>query len=232
VNHTKERNIVYVCGLGDITNNNNPTQWDIANKSYRMLDNVVPYALVTGNHDTGNVADTRNTTNFNKYFPMAQYMSWPTFGGVYETNQLENSYHIFTAGGCKWLIIALEFAPRDDVLRWANRVVEAHPDCMTLVVTHAYLTTAGARIVGVPYGVNNDPAGASDGVEIWNNFLKRHRNIFNLYCGHMHSSSMLVSNGENGNTVYQMLSDYQSYANGGSGYLRILDRKDLFSVLR
>ena len=67
----------------------------------------------------------------NDYFNITQYEAWPTLGEVFESGKIENSYHLFTADGLDWMIVSLEFAPRDAVLVWANQVVSQHSgyDC-------------------------------------------------------------------------------------------------------
>ena len=39
----------------------------------------------------------------------------------------------------KFLIIALEYHPRDEVLAWANKIVAEHPEHRVIALTHAYL---------------------------------------------------------------------------------------------
>lgn len=77
-------NIEYVLHLGDIVNV--PTalnQWTNAKAAISLLDGQIPHALATGNHDhgTSSVASDR-TTVLNNYFPVSNYLSWPTFGGT------------------------------------------------------------------------------------------------------------------------------------------------------
>lgn len=49
--HKEKYNIVYVLQLGDLTNFNNEKEWDRASRGMAVLDGVVPYAIVPGNHD-------------------------------------------------------------------------------------------------------------------------------------------------------------------------------------
>ena len=114
-------NIKYVLTLGDLTNNNTTNQWANVKAALSMLDGVVPYVLVNGNHDYGANGGTADRTTFlNDYFPVTNFTSWPTFGGVMEPNRMDNTYHLFSAGGADWLILACEFGPRDSVVTWAN----------------------------------------------------------------------------------------------------------------
>jgi hypothetical protein len=51
-------------------------------------------------------------------------------------------------GGTQFLIIALEFKPRGETLRWAGQVIEANPDRRCMILTHAYLNSDGTRAMG------------------------------------------------------------------------------------
>ena len=233
-------NIVFVLHEGDITENNNDTEWARTDTSMSILDGVVPYALATGSHDMGAEgppdADSRDTTLFNTYFPVSRYQGLPTFGGVYKAGKLDNSYHFFSAGGVDWLVLALEFGPRDPVLDWANQVVSNYPDRKTILVTHTYLysdnTLHGSGIEGGQvwwnphnYGIKNEPGGVNDGVEMWDKLVRLHSNIVMVLNGHVlnDGTGQLVSIGDGGNNVYQMLANYQTLSNGGNGYLRLLE---------
>ena len=62
-----------------------------------MLNGVVPYALVNGNHDYGaNGGTADRTTYLDTYFPLSTFASWPTFGGTMVPTRLDNSYHLFS----------------------------------------------------------------------------------------------------------------------------------------
>ena len=51
-NHTKSDNIKFVLHMGDIVKDDyEPHQWENANQAMSILDDVVPYAMVVGNHD-------------------------------------------------------------------------------------------------------------------------------------------------------------------------------------
>jgi hypothetical protein len=59
---------------------------------------------------------------------------------------------------------------------------------------------------------------------MWEKFVRRHDNIFMMVSGHVKGdgAGRLISRGDAGNPVYQMLSNYQMLENGGNGWLRIL----------
>ena len=167
---------------------------------------------------------------------MSRYQALPTFGGVFEPGKLDNSFHLFNAGGTDWLVLALEFTPRHQVLLWANQVVAAHPDRMVIVLTHTYLHCDNTLHGSDPnhggtseeYGIANDPEGANDGVEMWDKLVRRHRNISFVFNGHVRcgpdeGTGRLVSIGDKGNLVYQVVANYQGLGNGGDGFLRLME---------
>ncbi len=237
VNNKDNLRIAFVLHEGDITNTNAVAQWNNANTSLSFLDGEIPYVLVPGNHDmgTGGTADTRDLTLFHQYFPVSRYDTLPHFGGIFETDHLENSYHYFTTGGIDWLVIALEFGPRKKVLDWANQLVADHPHRRVIVLTHNYLYTDDTLVgpgdtwnphdYGLCSSVSDPNEVCNDGEEMWTNFVKLHENISFVFCGHIlnDGTGKLVSTGDNGNQVYQMLANYQTTdPNGGNGFLRIV----------
>ena len=230
-------NISYVIHLGDVTQDNNNKQWRIARKAFAHLDGQVPYAIVPGNHDVGPKGRFKSrSSRMSRHFPVADFSRWKTFGGAYdkEPAKADNTYHLFTAGGRQWLVLALEVCPRDDVVRWANEVLAKHPRRWAIVVTHAYLDSRARR-----YGSNRPPAqrgmsqrnkkfpgGYHDGEALWVNLLARHANVKLVLCGHCAVFSRLTSQGQAGNAVHQLLVDYQNQYRGGDGWLRLMQFSD------
>jgi hypothetical protein len=226
--------VKYVLHLGDVVQHNNDKEWKIARESFSRLDGEVPYAIALGNHDMGQngSADTRDTL-FGRYFPLSEFNKWPSFGGVYdkEPGRADNSYHVFSAGGRQWLILALEFGPRDDVLRWAGDVISRHAEHSVILITHAYLDSDGRRYDRtIPkqhyppwdYPLAEDKAGLNSGEDMWRKLAAKYRNMVMVLCGHVCVAARLTSTGEAGNLVHQMLVDYQDQKRGGNGWLRLL----------
>src|SRR3989344_8248852 len=97
--HKDSNNIAFVLHEGDITNLNQIFEWQNANNSLSILDGQLPYILNIGNHDFGDAwCRTRDTTLFNTYFPVTRFENLPTFGDIFETGKMDNSYHLFSAG--------------------------------------------------------------------------------------------------------------------------------------
>ena|GEM_PF-280925 len=234
VNNRFARNIAFVMHEGDVTDTNSSTAWQEASESMQLLDGLVPYSILPGNHDMGigGAADTRDTTLFNTFFPVSRFSSYPWFGGTYEPGKMDNSFFRFTAGGQKWLVLSLEFGPREEVLQWANQVVAAHPDHLVAVVSHTHVYFDGTLHGSNPshlwnphsYGIASQPGGVNDGQEVWDKLIRLHPNIRFVFNGHvLNNNAMLIGTGDHGNPVYQMLANYQYMENGGNGYLRILE---------
>jgi len=222
------RQIALVLHEGDIVDRDEPSQWTRAASSLRLLDGVVPYVLASGNHDyalRGRVI-TRDTM-LDSYFP-------PQPAGLDEPGRNENRFEIVDAPGGPWLILSLEFGPRDGVLAWADAIARRYAALPAIVVTHAYLTSDDERFdrLGHPQQLWNphryldDRAAGSvnDGQEIWDKLISRNDNILFVLCGHDLGDGVgrLTSVRADGTMVHQILANYQMQAQGGGGYLRLL----------
>ena len=111
---------------------------DSRQHSMRQLDGLVPYVLVPGNHDT----DATRNGLIDSYFTPAT-MPWIT--GTMADGQIENNFTLVDIGPQKWLVLGLEFGPRDAVMTWADAVLKAYPNLPAIIVTHAYLYEEGSR---------------------------------------------------------------------------------------
>lgn len=237
----EQKTINLVLQQGDLTQNNNDKEWQLIKTAFSKLNNKLPYVLAAGNHDMGSAAgkfaDVRNTQLFNRYFPVADMSKLPGFGGAFEANKTDNLYYVAKTGKLNWLVLTLEFGPRNAVLDWANAVVSRHPNHVVIVNTHSYLFSDSTRQGGSDwwrpqaYGVGKDRGDSSvnDGEQIWEKLVKRHANIRFVFSGHVLNTGLgtLVSLNDAGWPVYQMLANYQEgvkgSVKGGNGWLRILD---------
>ena len=240
VENRRDRNIAAVLHLGDITNRNTPAEWENAVKAMNQLDGQVPYFFVPGNHDysEGGVCQDR-TTRLNEYFPLDKFRDLPTFGGTYdrEAARMENNYQLFSAGGRDFVVIALEFGPRRDVLRWANEVAAKHKDRAAILITHAYMYYDETRYdwaklgpkqnwnphaYGVAKATNDD---VSDGEELWRGLVSKHENFILTLNGHVLADGLgrIVTPTAAGRDVHQVLVNFQMKPKGGDGWLRLLE---------
>ncbi len=212
----KDDNIKFVIHLGDIVQT--PTkkpEWENADRAMRLLDGVVPYSMVPGNHDM--VVKSRDSTLYNEFFSPARYADRKWYGGhMGKTN--DNNYCFFEACGMNFMVISLEFAPRDEALEWAADVAERHPDHRVIVATHCYMRPNGRDTsCATSYKV----AGNS-GEQMWQKLIRKQPNIFLVVSGHVLGVGLQTSVNDAGGKVLEMLTDYQGLPNGGDGWLRSL----------
>ena len=236
IKKNKEKmNIAMAVHVGDITQTEYDKEWQIADAAFKTIDDHVPYILCSGNHDMGYSPKDRKTSHsrtshFGSYFPPSRFTKNPLYDSHFDRKksrhfrkegEIENYFLFLKAGGMKFLILTLEFKPRDETLAWANTVVAGHSDCRTIVVTHSYLTSKqGQRSASDHY-----PVIGNSGKSIWEKFVSRHENIFLVLSGHA-LENRLTSRGKHGNAVNQVQADYWYFdlpgIKAGSGFLRIM----------
>lgn len=244
----------FVTHVGDITNDATNIEFANAHRAMDILrDADIPFSVLPGNHDMGpgGSASDRSSDSYNRYFSTNYMSEDPTFGGVYdqEPGLYDNNYHLWDApDGTGWIILNLEFGPRDDVLRWADDVLTQNGDRKAFVLTHSYnnfdarhsplggpLNAEGA---GYNYGIGNDAEGAWDGEEVWREVIAKHPNVVFTAGGHIFGdgAETIVSQNDFDNSVYQFLVNYQggvsrettgagdesAPSNGGNGAVRLV----------
>jgi hypothetical protein len=255
--HRTSANLVAVLHEGDIVDTpSDQGQWQAASDAFANLDGVVPYFVLAGNHD-----EDRNRQGYmNQYFPITRFSQYGWFGGTFAPNNTENSYGQVTIGSTVWLVLALEFGPRDAVVAWADGVLKANAAMPAILVTHAYLYNDGTR-----YDVNKTPPqsfdpdtynytpleGVNDGEQLWQKLVLGNENVKLVLSGHclgdpanaIPAAARLTSARPSGSQVHQILANYQICADlyccaqypdlhGGNGYLRLLEFDDANRLLR
>jgi 3',5'-cyclic AMP phosphodiesterase CpdA len=209
--HKAELNIVMAIHVGDMADAwNSDTQYTRANASMSALDGVVPYSVVPGNHDHSGFSTNGSSSYFNSYFPVSRYEGDGWWGGNYSGN--DNSYRLLGVEARGFIFLSLDACPSSDEVRWANDTLNSYPDRMMVLATHGFLDVGAVRNVGT----------CGDTSYIWNDLIRHHPNLRLVLCGHMHGESNRTDSNLGGYPVHQMLADYQSRANGGDGWLRIL----------
>ncbi len=209
-NREKE-NIQMVLNVGDLADNcGNITQWENCRAAWELLPEDLPFIAVPGNHDY----DTNSGWNkgygvreqltlMNQYFPMSIFENYSTEFGALSREQgaednIANTYQAFEVNGNKYLILALEYVPRDDAVAWANEVIQTHPNYQVIMLTHSYVHAPGN--IGVAPGY------------LWPDLVSKHENVIMAFSGHSSSPNVIrrTDIGVNGNAVHQMLMDVQS----------------------
>lgn len=131
----------FLCLLqdGDITETNSAKEWEIFSGYTEDLSQTLLTIPSTGNHDYtwDYSSNPRFSTRINEYLytPLLESRIEHFFEpGSMENIIVKNSIH-----GERYDIISLEFAPRPQVLVWADSVVSSNPDKKYFLMTHEFL---------------------------------------------------------------------------------------------
>jgi hypothetical protein len=228
--HHKEQGIKLVLHEGDIVNNDDVTEWSRARKAMSALDGVVPYALARGNHDLKG-GYSRIGGLMDSFFRASDFLQYPWFRETYEVGHMDDSFLLVDLNGQKWVVLALEYGPRDTVLAWASRILRRFAALPAMIVTHAYLYDDRHR-----YDHRNHPeqlygphdlaleGGVNDGEEMWEKLVSRHDNVLFVLSGHVVEGGVgrLTSVRRSGAPCHQILANYQIEEKGGNGFLRLM----------
>jgi len=209
VDNIESMNIVFVSHLGDLVDDPDVIeQWENANNSMSKLDDKVPWSVLLGNHD----GIGPNDNNFVTYFGSNRFSDNIWYGGGYQ-NVGRSNYQLFSAGGSDYLLLNIQYDPNDDVLLWANGVIDQYPLRRVIVSTHDYIDWGGLF----------SGWRSSIGQRIYEKLVSGHANqIFLVLCGHVDRVDSRTQN-LNGFTLYELVFDYQDQPNGGNGWLKILE---------
>ena len=252
IDQKDELNIQMVLCMGDLVEQNNilvpngingdqtsVEQWEAVRNSFVKLNNKLPYVLCTGNHDYGIKSAENRYSQFNSYFPpqinpLNQSLLVEMAPNAQGVPTLENAcYEWESPLGQFFLLFSLEFAPRDNILQWANQLAakDEYENHIGVVITHSYQNSKGKRTVKGRYPLVN----ANYGEQIWEKLIEPLDNIEFVFCGHIgdsesHEGQVAYREDVNhtGKLVHQMLFNAQRegggwHGNGGDGWLRILE---------
>ena len=224
--------ISFALMVGDIINNHHwyKCEWKYADKAVSILDNEIPYLLVMGNHDFDNKFislenkyNVGGTKLFLKYFgPNSKHFKNKNINGGFYKDRT-SSWQIFTGAQTDFLVLGLEFEPNDDVLKWAQKIIEEHPNYPIILVTHSYLSVFNelpdelkeisknrkisdedkfqikkmrkrkGKAAHTNLSNHAKNMGFNSGKDIFEKLVKPNKNIFLVLCGH----SFDGSDGEN-----------------------------------
>jgi len=217
--HAEAENIKFVIHVGDIVQNEHEeNEWQLADAAHKLIDGHVPYSVVPGNHDLRKEEKkvTRDTPFFDKYFPPERFQGQPWYGGHFGANNACN-YCTFEAAGMKFLVLSLSFAPDSAMLSWAGEVIQAHPEHRVIIATHYHMRPDGRATDEKPYGLDGYV-----GERLWENFIRKQPTVFMVVSGHVLGTHHQTATNDAGNTVHEILCDYQGEENGGNGWMQIM----------
>jgi len=224
---------------GNEGNLNSAKQWTNVRNAFATLDHRVPYVLATGNHDYGYRSAEYRSTHYDAYFNVNQNSLnqralreiGPQLDG--KSTAVNALYAFNTPHNKEILVLVLEFAPRDTVVNWAKKIVEAKPyaDKDVILLTHVYLNKESQHIKTQGYKI----ADANYGEALFEKLVKPAKNIRMVFSGHIGAPNDFNAHlgfrqdkNAAGKTVSQMTFNAQAvgggwHGNGGDGWLRYLE---------
>lgn len=233
----KARGIGLVLHTGDIVDRDVDDQWRVAADSFELLAGSVPFMVTTGNHDLS--ADRASL--FPSYFEPGELSMWDLEAESFEPGRSDNSYAVVRLADRDWLVLGLEFGPRDRVVAWAGEVLREHAELPAILFTHAYLYSDGMRYDRAldprqPYHPDSygqtPEQGINDGEDLWKKLVVPNENVRLVLSGHVIPDGVARSSVRraSGQLVHQVLANYQHCGScpceefeGGGGYLRVLE---------
>ncbi|MER5474567.1 LamG-like jellyroll fold domain-containing protein [Streptomyces sp. NPDC002685] len=204
-----EANIAFMTHLGDVTEHGTEDEIGRAADTFRTLQGKVPYSVLAGNHDIpSSTDDQRGATAYLAAFGPERYASMPTFRGASPDGY--NSYHVLSAGGREWLVLALDWRVSDKGLRWAQGVLDAHPTLPAVLTTH-----------DIAWSDDDGKAQLSDnGKRLWDGLVRGNDQIFLALGGHYWPPGRTVLSNGADNDVHVHITNYQDRYYGGAGMIR------------
>jgi hypothetical protein len=235
--------IVFASHVGDIVDVNNHQQWSVARQMMDRLHGRVPYGISVGNHDMVRSGDS---TLFQEYFPASRFEDFEWYGGCFHSpvgrsatsGNNANSFQLFSGESLDFIILHLECNAPDDVLAWADAVLEQHASRRAMITTHMglgprdkpkeaddYFTAPKGRMTWKK--CHGDRGNSPQ--QMWDKCFCKHANLFLICCGDQSRTQAMhqSSKGNNGNIVHEILSDYGSH---GQRMMTFLPRQNRIEV--
>ncbi|MCZ6672560.1 MAG: metallophosphoesterase, partial [Verrucomicrobia bacterium] len=121
-------NVKFVIHVGDVVEEGEDVEWIVADQAFSMIEGVVPFIVVPGNHDIDpEPADVglKASTKYNAVFSPKRFADKPWYGGNQGVTS-DNSFSYFEAGGREFMLLGLEYGPSEETLAWADLLVGNH----------------------------------------------------------------------------------------------------------
>jgi hypothetical protein len=118
----------------------------------------------------------------------------------------QNHYDLITSNGVNFVIVYLSYGIDSSEIAWASNIFQTYHDRIGILGVHEYIGSGG--------GYSGDGSALNTGVVLPNS------NVWLVVCGHI-AAARLNTKTVGSRTYYELLSDYQTLANGGNGYEKI-----------
>ncbi|AUA09878.1 Tat pathway signal sequence domain protein [Streptomyces sp. SID8361] len=210
VSQREDANIAFMTHLGDVTEHGSRDEIALAASTFGTIHGKVPYSVLAGNHDIdSSTDDQRGDSAYLDAFGPRRFSAMPTFGGA--SSDGYNSYHVLTAGGREWLVLALDWRLSASGLSWAQKVLDAHPTLPAILTTHDLV-----------WADDEGSAQLSDnGRRLWDGLIRGNDQIFLALGGHYWPPGRTVLTNDEGNDVHVHITNYQDRYYGGAGMIRL-----------
>lgn len=219
VDNAKDWDIRYTIHTGDIVDEwDMDYQWQLADKAMKIFeDNGMRYGVLGGNHDVA--AGLEYYDNYWKYFGAKRFENEAIYGGSYKNNL--GHYDLLTEDGQDLIILYMSWDIYTDEINWMNEVLQKYSNRKAIIATHRYTNSQ--------YTASN-PDGLLDyqGYVLREQVVAKNPNVVAVLNGHYHGASIQIDafddnkDGTKERLVYQICTDYQSDAEGGSQYIKFL----------
>lgn len=216
-----------VLQTGDLTNNNQKFQYSHFKKSVSPLADELLYVSITGNHDydwdDNKLIHNRRSSKVSKYASFTLLKQ--SIEAQYEKDLIDNMVVRHYIHGERYDILCLEFAPRPEVVEWANQYVSSHRSHNFILLTHEMLD-------GNENMISDEGSHARSQFEskslsctpqyVWNHLIRNNDNIRCVLCGHRGFSQFYdKQKNDAGRNVPQILFNIQDVKNGGNGLVEV-----------
>jgi len=198
-------NIKFVLSVGDNVNNANKTNsWlSVDNKTstgsmYGPIYNLVPLITVPGNHDYNSPpnqgagwAGGRNLTSYNSNLGTGS--RWAAQTNLQKVAAFDGANALYKVTGVNYLILALEYMPRNEVISWANGVLTnpSYKNADVILLTHAYLNqNAGLGTHDALAPAHLDGQNWNAPRQLFNKLVSQRSNIRMVFGGHFSANEL------------------------------------------
>lgn len=219
VDNQEALNIPFAVHVGDVVDQEWVTgEWDAAKAAMNILTTGgVPYSVIPGNHDVANSGARSSVGSSWQYLQRfgtstLQAQTGATLLGTFQDGL--SSAYLFEAEGHEWISLALAWNASDDTIPWAQSILDAHPNTPVILSSHAIISIASDQV---------SPADWWFGELLWDRLIRNNDQIILTVNGHFHGSTVRTRSNDSGNTVYQVLTDYQMAADGGNGIMSMFE---------
>ena len=184
---------------------------------------------------------------FQEYFPKSRFEEFAWYGGCYEGSTSDphisgnnvNSYQLFSAQGMDFVFLHLECNAPDDVLDWANGILDKYADRRAMITTHMgwgpkKKPKTNAEFISGPKGrmqwskVHSKRGNTPQ--QIWDKCYRKHGNLFAVFSGDQSRTQAIraATPGDHGNVIHELLQDYST---GWLRLYRFLPAEDSIQVI-